>query len=203
MITAWFVKPSPILIFDSFVDFDGQSLAAHVGELNATWVDGANQNSGAFARITSNRLTKDNSSLAAILYNGTAPNANCYVQAKITMLTSMPVNVALVARLNPASDNYYSIRHNSNQWQLRVTINGTATTLDSGNAIYNDTMVANDERLIRLEVNGSSLKVFIDGIQRISATDTTHTSGRTGIRFGGAASATTGYAIADFTVGNI
>jgi hypothetical protein len=200
----YYVAPPPILIFDSFTDTDNVSLNSHTGDLNATWVIGTNQNSGAEGKIFSNRLTKDSSSLTALYYTGTAPNNNCYVQAKIRMLSLLAINCGLLIRLNPASDNYFWVRHNSNQWQLRSTTSGGgAVTLDGGTAVYNDTMAAGDERLVRLEAEGTSLRVYIDGVLRITSTSSDHTSGRAGVRMAGAASSTTGYAVDDFTVGNL
>jgi hypothetical protein len=202
-------RMSPIVssnfIFDAFTDTDNTNLTAHTGDLNSTWIDGVNQNSGASAKIFSNAATTETSANAALVYTGSTPNNDCFIQAKIKMMTSISANVALIGRLNTASDDYYWVRHSQslNQWQLRVTSVGTPSTLGGGTAVYNDTMIANDERLVKLEIIGITLKVYIDGVERISTTDSTHSSGRAGIRFSGGASPTTGYSIDDFTVVNL
>jgi hypothetical protein len=202
-----YVIPVSYLIFDSFTDSDNTLLNFHSGETSSTWAFGLNQNAADTARIFSNVLVKEDSGLsnAAVYYTETTPNNDCYVQGKIKMLSSISANVALIGRLNPASDDYYWVRHNrdANQWQLRKTVGSSASTLNSGAAVYNDTMVANDERIVRLEMNGTTIRVIIDGTERINATDSTHSSGRAGIRFAGIASPTTGYSIDDFTVGNL
>jgi mannan endo-1,4-beta-mannosidase len=200
-----YFHPNPIYIFDAFTDTDGINATSHTGDINSTWINGINQNSGADAKIFSNVLTKDNSANAAVIYTGATPSNNCAVQAKIKMMTSISTGASLLARLNTASDDYYWLRHNRdlNQWQLRVTVGGIGSTLNGGAAVYSDTMNAGDERIAKLEVIGTSIKAYIDGVERISATDSSHSSGRAGIRFNGAASSTTGYSIDDFTVYNL
>jgi hypothetical protein len=205
-----YMHPSTVVLtmFDSFTDSDTTLVSNHTSDSGDTWVFGLNQNAGSTAKIYSNVLTKDNdaSANAAVYYlTGETLNNDYYVQAKIKMMSSVSSGAAIVARINTASDNYYWLRHNrdQNRWELRVTVNGTASTLNSGSALYSDTMNAGDERVAKLEVIGTSIKAYIDGIERISATDSSHSSGQPGIRFNGIQSQTTGYSIDDFTVVNL
>jgi hypothetical protein len=178
---------------DLFTDTDGVNATAHTMNLGGPWLQPSYGNVGQ-AFIASNRLTKDSNAAQAILYATTAPGANQQIKCRLRMLSAISVNAGLVARLNPASDNYYMLRHNKDtaEFQLRKSVGGVGSSLGT----FSDTLIADDERDIELWCIGDQISAYVATVLQIGPiTDTSHASGSAGIRFAGAASGTTGYAI--------
>lgn len=188
-----------IIVQETFTGTDGTNITSHVGELGATWTQPSWGT--ATSILSSNRLTRDGTSgTSAGLASGTLDNDQ-YVKATIRMLTSISVNVAVVLRGTTAADTYYWARHNrdTNEWSIRKTVTGTATSLGT----WSETLSAGDERNIEFRIVGTTLKLFIEGVERISVTDSVIASGKAGWRFSGTATSTTGFAIDNFEAGNV
>jgi len=172
-----------------FTDTDGTELTAHDP---VDWLQPSYGNVGK-GIINTNRLTKDSNSSQAIYYINDTFSNDQVIEARITMMSSISVNVALVLCLDPASDTYYHFRHNrdSNNWTIRRTLLGSSVQLDD----WSETLIAGDVRVARFEREGSTLRGYVDDVLRCEFTDTNITGGKVGLRFGGAASTSTGYAI--------
>jgi hypothetical protein len=114
------------------------------------------------------------------------PWANSSVQANVKVFGFGSTSgwVGLLARYTDAN-NYYFVRlHSNNTLQIRkkvagvdsllagkaFTIKAGATTPDVG-PVY----------LVKLEVNGSALKCYLDGRLELSVTDSSHSSGKVGV----------------------
>jgi hypothetical protein len=75
------------------------------------------------------------------------------------------------------ANNYYfvTLRHD-NTVSLRKLVNGAITELDSAAL----TIATNSYYRIRFEAIGTQLRVYINDVLRLEATDASHTSGRYG-----------------------
>jgi hypothetical protein len=88
------------------------------------------------------------------------------------------------------------------RWAVDLVQNGAI----AGSATFAQTLVAGQTYALRFEVNGINLRLYVDGVQRITATDPQLTAaGRGGVRLGLAASTaqptnTTGLHLDDFRI---
>lgn len=192
---------TPNHVIASFTATDGTELSLYTGEFGATFQRPATYQNAAQAFINSNKLTKDSGTGAVIYYASGQPGRDCSARALIEMMSSISVNCSLVLRLNPDSDNYYHARHNrdDSQWSIRKSTNGTPSTL----ATVTDTLSAGDTRQVEftaVDVGGVAiLRLTVGGVVVLQTTDASpHPAGRSGVRFSGAASSTTGYSIDNF-----
>ena len=96
-----------------------------------------------------------------------------YVQAEVTSASSSDPGVfGRYTDLN----NYYLLRIDNATLQLYKNVAGSFTLLGS----YSTTA---GTHTIKLEMNGTTLKGYLDGVEQIpSVTDTAHASGKSGIR---------------------
>lgn len=193
------VRIENIKVRDEFVDTDGVNATSHSVNVGGPWV--AHPASGASAFIASNRLTKDSSGSQALLMSTATVTGDGYVEAPVRMLTSISVNAGICISMNPSSDDYVFARHNrdDNLWSIRSTVPGSTTPLGTAS----ETLSANDERLARLERRttggNDQYRLTVAGVVVIDwVTSNGHTGTRVGVRFGGAASSTTGYALERF-----
>jgi pectate lyase len=85
--------------------------------------------------------------------------------------------VALLGRYGNASNTYQLALRSSNKVQLRKAVNGTWTTL----ATTTFTVSTNRWYTLKFELVGTSLKGYVDGVQKVSATDSSRTTGTVGV----------------------
>ncbi|MES2697659.1 MAG: LamG-like jellyroll fold domain-containing protein, partial [Verrucomicrobiota bacterium] len=83
----------------------------------------------------------------------------------------------IVARYKEPANYYYLVLRNNNTWELKTLINNTSATLASGAA----TVTTGTWYTLSLEVIGSTLKGYLNGVLLGTGTDSTHTSGRTAL----------------------
>lgn len=82
------------------------------------------------------------------------------------------------------ADYYDAPTAGSRQWRLYKFVSGTPTSLGS----YTQNLGASATATVKLEMIGSAIKVYVGGVERISATDSSITAaGRAGIRQGNCA----------------
>lgn len=192
---------APKHVLDSVTDTDATNASAHIPEQGGTLQKPATYQNGADVFVNNNSFTKDSNAAAVIYYYDAQPGLNCAASGRIKMNTSISTNVSFVLRLNPGSDNYYHARHNRDDQQIsiRKSTNGTPSTL--GTVSY--TMNAGDSvdlEFYAVDIGGvAHLWVRANGSEILRVTDSSpHPAGRSGFRFSGAASSTTGYAIESF-----
>lgn len=112
----------------------------------------------------------DGNNLAVVTETHT--ETDYYVQADI--ISASAADPGVVGRYSD-TNNFYVLRLDSATLQLYKRLPAGWTLLGS----YTSTVGAHS---IKLEINGSSLKGYLDGVLRIDVTDTSHTSGKPGIR---------------------
>lgn len=197
-----------IKVRDEFVDTDGTNATAHTADVGGPWTGHPANQADSF--IHTNRLTKDSNSGQSLLIANATVSGDGYVETTLRMLTSISVNAGIAISVHPTNDDYVYARHNRDggEYSIRSVVSGSATAIGTAT----ETLVANDERVMRLErrtVAGphDEYRLLVGGVQIIPATPGTwvqsdgHTGTRVGLRFGGAASSTTGYALERFEAG--
>jgi pectate lyase len=109
---------------------------------------------------------------------GSASWTNYSVQARIKPLafsSSTSIRwVSLLGRYRDTGNYYYVALQNDNMLRLRRFVGSSSTTL-AETAL---TVTTNTWYTVRLEMNGSALRVFVNDALRLSATDSTFPSGR-------------------------
>ena len=193
---------------DSFTDVAGTPLENHTGGLGAIWSAYAGE--ARTAVITDEgRMRKETGNGAAMYYASAAPSSADYtVTADVhvkSLLSTDAIGVAGRIDTSSAPGTYYLARYvrDSSRWEiLRVvdgavgSLIGTSTQLLSSGSTYR----------VELDMSGTTIRLLVDGLERISGTDAAITAaGRAGVRMGTGASTaqvsdTAGLHLDDFSV---
>jgi hypothetical protein len=104
--------------------------------------------------------------------------ADQVVQARMRSTSSAGTNnwFGLAARYSGEGNYYYVTLRNNNTVSLRKQVNGVITELDSAAL----TITPNTWYKVRMEAVGTQLRVYIDNVLRLDATDASHATGRYG-----------------------
>ncbi|MFZ5896987.1 MAG: peptidoglycan DD-metalloendopeptidase family protein [Myxococcota bacterium] len=110
---------------------------------------------------------------------GGGTTSNSSVSARIRVLQFNGTNrfVALLGRVQNASNFYQVALRSGNQLELAKVVGGTTTVLAT--KTYN--VVQGETYDVKLEMNGSALKVFVNNTQEFAVSDSSHTSGQAGV----------------------
>jgi hypothetical protein len=170
---------------DNFTGSAGATLQSHTGEVSTSWT----KFTGSDAVLSDANRLRRNATGASHYYASTTPASANYAVIADVVVRSMPTGsvdaVGVVGRQDTSNVNgtYYLARYyvDSTQWTLDKIDNGTQTNLGT----YSQTLSAGDRRRLRLEMNGSTISLYVDGILRITATDSTiSAAGKAGARLG-------------------
>ena len=187
----------PLVTSDSFTDTSGVNLTAHTGELNATWTqtviseqDGVVSNEG--------RARKNGDAVAVYISPATS-GANYAVEADVHAKTLINNDaIGVLGRydnsITTGTGTWYLARYlysttaGNSQWQLYKDVNGTQTQLGT----FAQTITAGTNYRVRLQMIGTAITLWVNGVQRVSATDNAVTAaGFPGMRLGSPGSAVT------------
>lgn len=167
-----------IFVNDTFTDTNGVGILSHTGELGATWtVHPSHSQDGS---IDTNRLITTTSSF--VYASGVPGSANysvdIYFHAK-----SLASNggVTAVGRVATGANTFYGALYNTvdTSWTLYKIVAGSFTPL----AYYGQTLTAGVDYKATLDMNGTTIRLLIDDVQRASVTDSDITAaGRAGVR---------------------
>ena len=106
------------------------------------------------------------------------PISNQVVHVRVRRTATSGTNnwFGVAARYRDANNYYYVTLRNNNTVSLRKLVNGAITELDTAPL----TIAGNTYYRIRFEAIGSQLRVYINDVPRLEATDASHPSGRYG-----------------------
>ncbi|MET7975744.1 hypothetical protein ABZW44_22415 [Streptomyces mirabilis] len=141
------------------------------GSPGANWV----QVSGTWS-IVSNQLSLGNAG-GTIILRATGAMATSDHSAQVTIAATAAVSHGVWARGNSNISQGYLWRNDGTSWNLFSVVGGSFTSIGS----YAAAAVAGD--IAKVQAVGSTIKGFVNGIQRVSVTDTSVTTGTSvGIR---------------------
>jgi hypothetical protein len=198
---------------DSFTDTAGTELKdTHTGELGATWDrPGAYNDPWSDKPIISNanRARKASGDTWGVLYSSGVPaSANYSVQADVYVASTLTGDVAgVMGRLSTSTVTGYAAVYSVplGQWALYKLASGTKTLIGTP---YSQTLAAASTYRLTLDMSGTTIRLLVDGVQRISVVDTTVSVTGTGgvtLGFQGASSTSTtdtaGMQLDNYTVG--
>ncbi|MEV4413757.1 chondroitinase-B domain-containing protein [Catellatospora sp. NPDC049609] len=147
------------------------------------WVDDSDTGTWSLAADGSDvaRQTSTDSE-TYLLVNGQTTWQNYTVSARVKV-GSTTVRNGIVARFT-SSNNYYSLLLHQGKVLLQRKSSGSTTVLQQVAVSYSATAYSR----LALEVSGTSLKGYVDGVLHVQATDTTQAGGRIGLYANGVAS---------------
>lgn len=186
---------------DTFTDTNGVNLAAHTSDSGHSWTAVA----GAIL-IDSNDIY--GSTVPATYRSSYVPaSADAFVQATFTAKSIVSGSANWLLARSTAVNNWYQGGYQPTGgsgagWYIGKTVGGTFTQLGYAAA----SLPAGESRVVRLEVQGSTIRLLVDAVEVRSVTDTSITgAGNIGARRsgGGVDSATTGIHIDTMTAGSL
>jgi hypothetical protein len=166
---------------DSFTEGATVPLTSHTGEVGASWTLHPASAAGAQAAVdgASGRVFANSAAFGLLYAAGQPANADYDVSATL-WVASVRGSAGITGRLDPVANTYYTglYRTALGGWELARIVNGTWTTLGTAS----QTLTPGQSYALRLELRGSSLKLYVNGTQRIAATDGAITAaGRAGL----------------------
>lgn len=181
-------------LLDTFTEASTTAITSHTPDNGGTWTQNTSYNSGTTPALsvgTSGRAYLSSGS-DALVYHSDTPAANGAVVSNVyiagTGFAAIGVRTATsgAGSLQAVVDNGGFL----GAGVLRLYRYGGAGTASLGT--YTQTWTTGQTYEIAIYANGTTVKVFVDGIERISVTETSITSGRAALRLGGTASSSVG-----------
>jgi hypothetical protein len=172
-------------VTDTFTDVNSTALESHTGETGATW---AKQTGFASQADISTNAAQRNGNQPRYYASGVPGSADYDVQATLKPSDDERDRPSLELRMDPSGDTSYSAMYDAFAgWTLQKRVAGVVTNLGTDGTIH-----ANPDRPVcKLEAVGTAIKFYLDGVQKVSVTDSAVSSaGKAGLgwnssQFGG------------------
>lgn len=166
---------------DTFAGIGSGDLGGRTASDGGTWT--ARDGSGGIAGNGAGAITAGASSTSARFgyYHSAVPaSADYSVSATIVGTNNTKSTLAVAARMNTAAqEQYHAYWLGGSGWSLFKRVGGTDTQLGSSSNTRDPSVAS---RTLKLTVNGTSIKVDVDGTNVISVTDSgLAAAGRTGV----------------------
>jgi len=182
------------IVNDTFSETEDTTLASHTGEVGATWVSHPSYATGAAVVEASGDKVYFNTNSTCYYASGAPPSADYSVFATIYVQSNgASLSAGVIGRASTSANTFYLARYGgtSSGWQLYKFVNGSATQL--GSTVVQSLSLSGSYS-IELRMEGTSIKLFVDGAETISATDSDIAdAGKVGIRGLGVTDSTGGY----------
>jgi hypothetical protein len=185
----------PLTTWDTFTDTSGTNLTAHTGELNATWTQTVlSEQNGV---VSNENRARKNGNGVAVYISPALSTPDYAVEADVHAKTLINNDaIGILGRYDNSVTSgtgtwylaryLYSTTAGNSQWQLYKDVNGTQTQLGT----YAQTITTGTNYRVRLQMVGTSITLWVNGVQRVSATDNAVTAaGYPGVRLGSPGSA--------------
>lgn len=171
------------VVYDTFTDTSALLLSSHTGEAGATWTKHSSYSGNSYIS-NANRMSGGGDSL--YYASGVPATADYDVQADFCGMAQNASTPGIVGRLSTSGDNAYRVVFdvpNTGMYLLQKVNAGVVTQLQAiGPWQWGGNFADGSTHNIKLQMRGSSLKVFIDGVERMSVTDSSITAaGRAGV----------------------
>lgn len=186
-------------LYDTFTGVDGTAINSHTGETGATWTTDPWHNRGGLVLTNANRVrnSDDDVSLASGNYASGVPTSADYSvteTVRAVALSGWPGYVGVFGRRNLAGFEfaaYWVIYYPTDgKWHLYKNSTELGT--------YTQALVDGTDYQLTLDMAGTTIRVLIDGVERINVTDSTYAAaGKAGIIAYRSATNSTGMHIGD------
>lgn len=172
-------------VLDTMTDSDGTALGSHTGETGATWTA---LTSPEYGHIWSNRLVASGSGsdgdLSRYKASGSPAGADYDVEADIILHNSISTLafVAISGRLIDVNNSYQADHYlGDGAWRLIKRVSGVQTTMGS----FSATLTQDQAYRLKLNMVGTAIKLYVDGVLRVSVTDSAlSAAGKSGAAIG-------------------
>lgn len=166
---------------DTFTDADGTLLADHVGEIGALWSQNPAANYGTTGGIINSNEMYFNSFVVGndVCWqaSGVPVSADQYTEA-VVIAKSLPASgvFKIFARQNASNATAYMARYNlsGTRWQL-YRVNSSASITQLGSDVVQSLSVG-QVLTVKLLCQGTTISLIVDGVTKISVTDSTVTA---------------------------
>ena len=199
-VIASVAAPMGIFLSETFSGTAGTALLINKPTIGGDWQLVTGYSTSGSARIsTANRLY---GGVGSIMQNLAVPgSADYYVEADVVRLTAVGVP-GLLARCSRTAWTYIRAFwvDSVSSWRVSAVVNGVDIPLGTDAA---DTFTSGTKRM-RLECQGSAIRLLVDGVLKISVTDTTITeAGTAGILLTSNTTSTTGFHLDNVQAGTL
>lgn len=188
-----------VFLQDSFTDTDATLLSAHTGETGASWTRHPADPLSGNIRIDSGRIRASSGGDGAFYYaSGTPADADYDVEAVFRSLSSYANVAAILGRLDATALTCYRAFYSGfdGLWHLDKFVGGANTSLDT----FDGSEALSTDYTVKLEMRGTTIKVYIDGVEVMSATDSAiSAAGHAGVEMYDTGGAATGWQISSIT----
>ena len=175
------VLQAATVVSDSFTGLNNTNLTARTGEVGATWAKQTGA-TGDLVISTSNRARMGSTMDSAEYYaSGTPVSADYSVQVDFYCVAGPVIASNFIwvkGRASTTSYDYYKITYDGNNqaWYLQKADD---TVLGSS---YSQVLTTGVTYVAKLVMTGTTIEMYIDGVQRTTATDSTYTgTGKAGL----------------------
>ena len=183
-------------VSDTFTDTAAVLLTAHTGETGATWTKHPNWTGGNGVISNANRVRANDGSVAIMYASGVPSSADYEVRCDMNVQSVTSGNTGIMGRINTSSNSWIWIGYNGTAWAYRRDAGGAVTTAAQ-------TLTVGQTYALKLSMIGTAVKFYVDGIEKISVTESTVTAaGRAGLAFLDSTSNSTGFHFDNFQAGD-
>lgn len=191
-----------VLITDTMTDTNGVTLQSHTPESGGSYTKYPGYTADGL--IFSNRLRgTDSASYDQYTHSATPPTADYDVQADFYVVTNLTSDGSGIlgradATVSAGNDTYYYAQYinSSGQWSLDKAVAGVFTNLGT----YTQALSTSTAYALKLEMRGTTIKLYVDSVERISVTDSDiSAAGKAGL-YGNRSGDATGYHLDNFQV---
>ena len=197
-------EASSFFVNDTFTDTGGTTLSSHTGEIGATWIHDSAY-AGTDAIDSAGRLRSTAAQSSAYFTNAIPPAQNYRLDWDVHVYTvpSSFTVVATMARVSTGGPTWYAAWYDSNGLWSIYSYDNTAI-LGTLVGSYQGSITPGATYHATFSLNGTSLILSVDGVQRISATDSViSAAGRVGVLFYNTAADGSGIALDNFQASDL
>ena len=180
--------------------FNGTA-TTELSALDSNWVKHPTSGSG-ITQVASDgaRLRHGSDVNEARYYHSASPSSADYsVSADIIKVGSGGGSPAVCGRMSTTQSDYYYARYSSSSggWQLYVS-RAAGTVVTQLGSTYTQTLTVGQAYRLTLDMVGSTIRLLVDGVQRVTATEANLTAaGKAGLRDSNTAGSDTNYYMLD------
>ena len=190
--------PPATLGQDDFTGSNTDPISGRTASGGGTWTEHTSYASGDAIIVDPNRA-RNSASPACFYHSGTPATADYDVSLGIVMRSDNNSSLASAAgRIDIAADTMYYAGYatSGNVWFINKALAGVTSSIG---ATVGATLTVDQEYTVKLEMRGTTLKLYVDGVETISRTDSDiSAAGKAGFRLQGGTTPTAGLHIDNF-----